>query len=874
MRLNPGRLLTALLLLVLITSLARSVEAARWTEGLGVLLPISVLGTIVGVALAVSRLSAVKAHAFGALLGAGVVVWQTGRVIPPEELGEGSRVGLVWRRFTEWVGAVLDGRSSYDQLLFVFTMGAIVWFLAHNNAWFALRHSWAWPAVLPTGLVMLVNLGYAVRPDTRPFILYLLAAMLLIVQTHLARSRERWEREGLGHDRALGAKVLLAGGAVSVALLAVAWHGPSAQLALTARQAYQRVERPWNAVQERWQRAFAFLYPGGRPQNVNALGTGFTSFNESFELGGPLRQGNRVVFTATGAPRQYWRGASYDTYTGRQWSVGQGEGDEANIAVTTDRLAARAGNAPLRDGLSRVAQTVSVVTPLRSRSLFSADSPVSVNRPAVWQLAPVERERELPVLGELSAAQRAARGEELERVRRLLRQMGPAEVVRASSDGVVLRRRPQPAEQPAPQRTPGAWQRVTGEQAEARLNSVDLRAAFEAVENKGIRARYRYIRGRPAVITYSYVDANQEDVVDLTAAEPLQKGASYEVNSIVPNPTDEQLDAAPAAAPEWVRDRYMGLPDSTPARVRQLAEEVTEGARTTHQKALAIERYLRAFKYRENMPPTPANRDFVDHFLFEQREGYCTYYASAMAVMLRSLDVPTRVVAGFAPGAFDERVARYVITESNLHAWPQVYYSRYGWVNYEPTPIRDLVNRSETALDAGEGGGPGSPGRPELNEEFGLQNRAGSGALGAEQETTLPVPVRVAVTVAFFGLVAAALALLLAMYRLRGLHGAPRQYAKLVQLGSLLGAPHRASQTPGEYGVSLGATLPRAREPVGRITGEYVAEVFGRCPADRDGLPGAWRKVVVQAARSAPGRATLGLLRLDPRRWARRLRRR
>ncbi|MDP9352680.1 MAG: hypothetical protein M3P51_14225, partial [Chloroflexota bacterium] len=157
------KLVTTGLLLIMVGSLARSIEQARWTAGLHVLLPIAVVGVVVGVLLAGSTLGTLRAHVLGFLTGVSVITWQTGSLLSVRELEDGNRFSIVWSRFRQWLRVVIEGGASYDQLLFVFTMGAIVWFLAYNGAWFVLRYGWVWWALLPTGLVMLVNLGYAVR---------------------------------------------------------------------------------------------------------------------------------------------------------------------------------------------------------------------------------------------------------------------------------------------------------------------------------------------------------------------------------------------------------------------------------------------------------------------------------------------------------------------------------------------------------------------------------------------------------------------------------------------------------------------------------------------------------------------------------------
>src|SRR5262249_43066395 len=91
--------------------------------------------------------------------------------------------------------------------------------------------------------------------------------------------------------------------------------------------------------------------------------------------------------------------------------------------------------------------------------------------------------------------------------------------------------------------------------------------------------------------------------------------------------------------------------------------------------------------------PLPGGGDAVYQFLFQMRSGYCTYYASAMAVMARSLGIPARVATGYATGTYDPSSDVYVVHEAEAHAWPELYIAG-RWLPFEPTPTRPLRARS------------------------------------------------------------------------------------------------------------------------------------------------------------------------------------
>jgi transglutaminase-like putative cysteine protease len=175
------------------------------------------------------------------------------------------------------------------------------------------------------------------------------------------------------------------------------------------------------------------------------------------------------------------------------------------------------------------------------------------------------------------------------------------------------------------------------------------------------------------------------------AQSTLLQGAEdeYSVVSWIPRVTREQLIAAGADYPATIRSIYLQLPPEVPPRVRALADRISAGGGSAFEKAVLIQSYLRSnFVYRVDLPPPPPGRDVVDYFLFDAPGGFCSYYASAMVVLLRLEGVPARVVTGFATGAWEPRPGRYRVSESDAHAWVEVYFPGYGWIEFEPTPSR------------------------------------------------------------------------------------------------------------------------------------------------------------------------------------------
>jgi len=172
--------------------------------------------------------------------------------------------------------------------------------------------------------------------------------------------------------------------------------------------------------------------------------------------------------------------------------------------------------------------------------------------------------------------------------------------------------------------------------------------------------------------------------------------SNYEVTSWADDFTLTQMRKAGADYPAAISTAYLQLPKSLPPRVRQLAKNIVGDAPTPYDMAERIQDYLRiTYTYKLDVPPPPPGRDAVDYFLFEAPGGFCTYYASAMAVMLRAEGVPARVVTGFAMGEYDYTHNAYRVTLSASHAWVEVYFPHLGWVEFEPTSALETFPRRD-----------------------------------------------------------------------------------------------------------------------------------------------------------------------------------
>jgi hypothetical protein len=184
----------------------------------------------------------------------------------------------------------------------------------------------------------------------------------------------------------------------------------------------------------------------------------------------------------------------------------------------------------------------------------------------------------------------------------------------------------------------------------------------------------------------SLVLVSAGEIAAVRAPRILRPGEKYTVTSRFFSPSPGDLARANGIYPQSIADYYLQLPADFPASVRNLSKSLTANATTPYDKVMAINKYLAKIPYDASIKGPPSGADPVEYFLFSQKSGFCLYYASAMATMLRSVGVPSRLVVGYLPGEPGEKVGAYLLKDKDYHAWPQVYFTGYGWVDLEATP--------------------------------------------------------------------------------------------------------------------------------------------------------------------------------------------
>ena len=166
-------------------------------------------------------------------------------------------------------------------------------------------------------------------------------------------------------------------------------------------------------------------------------------------------------------------------------------------------------------------------------------------------------------------------------------------------------------------------------------------------------------------------------------------------------------NASPTQCLPPFQTRYLQLPDQLDPRIPELAQQITGSEPPLIAAPLAIERYLTThYGYTLQLPSQPPADPLAD-FLFHRRRGHCEYFASSMAVLLRTVGIPSRIITGFRGAQFNQLNSNYIVRASDAHSWVEAYIPGAGWTAFDPTPagdapLRTLWSRYQLYLDAAQ----------------------------------------------------------------------------------------------------------------------------------------------------------------------------
>ena len=367
------------------------------------------------------------------------------------------------------------------------------------------------------------------------------------------------------------------------------------------------------------------------------------------------------------------------------------------------------------------------------------------------------------------------------------------------------------------------------------LSSAYLPVSFPAVGVNGLEGLWRSVPYSRTVQT----------------GESNAQGQQYEVITHVPRPTLEQIRAAETEITESRID-LQSLPEGTPPVVGELAAQVTAGATTDYDRLIALQDWFRGPEFRYSLTAPVADgfdgssAEAVAQFL-EQREGYCVHFAGAFALMARSLDMPTRIAVGFLPGGFPgESIDGMRVAEAStaqLHAWPEVYFSGIGWVQFEPTKSLGTQTRFVPAASAPTDDGGTDVGAPTPTPTATSSATAAPNAADRDTDTQAgaitgpafdPRPAATVLGIVLIVLLAPAAAGALRRGLLlrragRGNVGAGWRYVQDAAID--LGVDVTSAETPRAFGARLVASADAPRDETRRLVAAVEHVSYSPAPA-------------------------------------------
>ena len=801
--------LTLLLQFAVLAVAVSSVEAAQWVDAPSLVLIVLIAATLAAFAGSARKLEFAY-HILAIGLGALVAYLSAAYLTDAQEWE--LKFTELHDRLGEWWLAVTGEDATNDTLPLSMILVMLTWLAAYVTSWSLFRFGNVWISLVSIGTGMMINLTYL--PET--FFIYMVGflffALLLVVHVTSLRRRSDLQVQGKTYPSAIHRLSLVHGLLLSVVTLGAVAVVPMADTDIKPlRWMLRPIDTAVEDLRGQMYRVFAAV-PGHRLASLRFFGP-------VLPLVRPVPIGEDPVLSSNSRFPFYWPAVAYDEYTSKAWKVEEVEERPLTTFGPTQPEEEEEGLEPTSP--SESSMTYNVELHVDSPYLMLGGKPVFVE-PGAEQQIPVSETFNMdltnmevneglpPDLKELASdlSVRTAGGES----------MGLADI----PPNVLVAR-------------------LTKELGSGSTYDLAVDSSSSAYQTELNDALQR--TGTTVGMEVSRTPIGISPVL-YKALEPLRPNSTYRVIAELNLGSEEAMREAGQDYYPGIVDRYLQVPDSLPQRVHTLAAAITEDTSNPYDSAVAIEAYLRTLEYTTVPETIEHDADVVDHFLFESREGYSDHFASSMAMMLRTLGVPTRLVLGFGPGNPEPGQDGYMIRDRDSHSWPEVFFPNIGWMPFEPTPIYPLRLRGLPGgglnfeeLGIGELGPDAEGTATELiqteeerqeRDDFGgpLEGGQGIRALPFRHFGT-PMGWGGALFVAFtvIGLV-----LLRLFWKIQyGEFNTPElAYKRIHRLAVFLGIPTSPSQTPYEFSQTLAEYLPGNREDIDLICRTFVEKRYGR----------------------------------------------
>ncbi len=337
-----------------------------------------------------------------------------------------------------------------------------------------------------------------------------------------------------------------------------------------------------------------------------------------------------------------------------------------------------------------------------------------------------------------------------------------------------------------------------------------------------------------------------KDIVTIASLRVFDPGDRYTVTSRITSAETSALSAAGENYPEPITATYLQLPADFPNEVKTLSESITTNSTTPYTKIQAILNYLSKYPYNLQVDLPLNGEDNVEYFLFTARRGFCLHFASAAVTMLRSVGVPARLAVGYLPGEPGNEPGRYILRDKYYHAWPQVYFPGYGWIDIEATPpgalnyvstdtpwISSQTIEESAQWDVWQGVTP-----PSIYNigNINITTYGGGGASNTE-ETSFAAKLGRSLLFIFGGALVIAMlvgfVILMRSLSFRWLWRVDRErigytvYLNMCRLAAMVGIIPSPQQTPSEFTAELVKIMPQQAEALNYVTQIYMDNRFG-----------------------------------------------
>ena len=819
--------ITFLLQVAVLAAAAASVEAAGWVESPPLVLVVFLAALTA--ALLVNLREHRRVHHLWAVL-VGLFFAYLGGVYLTEADQWYSKFGALHSRVGEWWSAIMGEDATTDTLPLTVALVAITWLAAYFTSWGLFRYRNVWATLLPMGAGTIINLTYLPERFSVYLFAFLFFGLLLLVQVTSLKQRSQLQTQGIPHPPSFHRMSIANGLWISVIILAITIVIPIGDSPATP---LKWVFKPMNKSVENLRGELHRIFAAVPGYDLASL----RFFGDVLPLMRPVPTGNDPIFFSDSQLPRYWRAIAYDQYTSKAWKVEDTEPRPLASSETVDQAVARVEEEldVLEDTFYSIYSTAYGVRMfVDSPYLLVAEYPVLVN-PRAERVLPISKAFRLDL------AEPEQNGDLPLDLQRLASALAASEGNGGSLDWSNM---------PADLQVNKVIKELS---PSGRKTSIEVEAEKdlkEAVSSQGTTVEIEVTRlplGRSPV--------------SLRSLEPLGPDGEYAVVAEPILASELALRSSPDEYPPGITDRYLQIPSTLPSRVSVLASNITFDGSNAYDKAVAVETYLRALEYTVASQQIPHDSDTVDYFLYESREGYSDYFASAMAMMLRTLGIPTRLVLGFGPGEQDPDDQGFLVRDKDSHSWPEVYFTNIGWVPFEPTPIYETRSRGLPSSSIGPVGLPVEQGALEEldtldglldGEEEELRDDFGGPLPGGEGIRSLPLryfgtPLGVGGALfVLFLLMGAALMRIFWVRQYGGLQSPRAAYERMHRLATFLGAPSAPSQTAFEFSSNLSRLIPEASADVDLVSNTFVRQRYGGVTPsamEEMRLIWAWRRI-------------------------------